>query len=64
MYSILRTEEKGVREYLATTKSIKYFREELKPLFIVTDIETFQEADEIEIGFRRAEEIRVKNLKK
>ena len=63
MYSILRTEKQGVIDYLATTKSIKYFKEELKPVFVATNIATFEEADAIEIGFRKSEEIRVKALK-
>jgi hypothetical protein len=63
MYSILRTEEKGIREYLVTDKNIEYFRPELKPFFVATDIETFEEADAIKIGFRDSEEIRVKALK-
>lgn len=62
MYSIVRTEENGGRDYLATTKSIKYFREELKPFFVATDIESFEEADDIERGFRNAEKTRVKNI--
>jgi hypothetical protein len=63
MYSILRTEENGVISYLTTTKSINNFRQELKPVFVATDIKTFEEATYIIVGFRRAEEVRVKNLK-
>tara|TARA_R110000850_G_scaffold44482_1_gene113041 strand:+ start:440 stop:646 length:207 start_codon:yes stop_codon:yes gene_type:complete len=54
-YSILRTVKGDKIEYLKTQKSLSYFRTELQPTFVVQNIASYEEADEIEYGFTRSE---------
>ena len=53
MYKILKTVDKGVVELTITSKNLEYFRAELQPVFIATDIDTFSQASDLVDWFNR-----------